>query len=106
MFVSLSVRDVWNKRASDELNKHLNLKENNNVAKNIVMFMGDGMGIPTVTGARIYKGQLAGRSGEETVLSFEEFPYVGLAKVSTLSDVGRRYLCGWGLDAVIKSRSP
>ncbi|XP_064642073.1 alkaline phosphatase-like isoform X2 [Lineus longissimus] len=76
----LELRDVWNKRASEELNKRLNLQQNNNVAKNIVMFMGDGMGIPTVTGARIYKGQMAGNSGEETVLSFEEFPYVGLAK--------------------------
>ncbi|XP_018327253.1 alkaline phosphatase-like [Agrilus planipennis] len=49
-------------------------------AKNIIMFLGDGMSIPTVTAARIYKGQKHGLTGEEQQLSFEKFPYVGLSK--------------------------
>lgn len=40
-----------------------------------------GMGVPTVTAARILKGQLSGQSGEETQLEMERFPFVSLAKV-------------------------
>lgn len=40
-----------------------------------------GMGIPTVTAARILKGQLAGRSGEETSLVMDSFPHLALSKV-------------------------
>ena len=39
------------------------------------------MGMSTVTAARILKGQLAGRTGEEEKLAFETFPHLGLAKV-------------------------
>ncbi|XP_023936812.2 membrane-bound alkaline phosphatase-like [Bicyclus anynana] len=44
------------------------------------MFMGDGMSLPTLAAARTLLGQRAGRPGEETQLSFEAFPTVGLAK--------------------------
>lgn len=50
-------------------------------AKNVIIFLGDGMSIPTLTAARILNGQLQGHSGEETFLSFENFPYSGLSKV-------------------------
>ena len=43
-------------------------------AKNVVLFVGDGMGIPTLTAARILGGQRAGGSGEQASLSFESFP--------------------------------
>jgi alkaline phosphatase len=49
-------------------------------AKNIILFVGDGMGISTLTAARIYQGQQQGNSGEENRLSFETFPYSGLVK--------------------------
>ncbi len=49
-------------------------------AKNVILFVGDGMGISTVTAARILEGQLKGGNGEENSLSFEHFPYTGLAK--------------------------
>lgn len=49
-------------------------------AKNIILFVGDGMGISTVTAARILEGQLKGMDGEENVLSFGKFPFSGLAK--------------------------
>jgi alkaline phosphatase len=50
------------------------------VAKNVILFIGDGMGMSTITAARIYKNQLAGGYGEENGLSFEEFPFIGLSK--------------------------
>nr|XP_018915086.1 PREDICTED: alkaline phosphatase-like isoform X1 [Bemisia tabaci]XP_018915088.1 PREDICTED: alkaline phosphatase-like isoform X1 [Bemisia tabaci] len=49
-------------------------------AKNVIMFLGDGMSVPTVTAARIYAGQLAKKKGESSSLAWERFPYLGLAK--------------------------
>ena len=49
-------------------------------AKNIILFVGDGMGISTVTAARILEGQQRGIQGEENSLSFGRFPFVGLTK--------------------------
>ena len=50
----------------------------------MVLFVGDGMGVPTITAARILKGQQAGMPGEETVLAWEDFPSVALSKVFTI----------------------
>ncbi len=49
-------------------------------ARNVILFIGDGMGVSTVTAMRIYTGQLRGGSGEEYVLPFERFPYTALVK--------------------------
>lgn len=49
-------------------------------AKNIILFVGDGMGVSTITAARILDGQNKGLAGEENRLSFEHFPFTGLAK--------------------------
>ncbi len=49
-------------------------------AKNVILFIGDGMGISTITAARIYDGQKRGETGEENQLSFEKFPNVALVK--------------------------
>lgn len=49
-------------------------------AKNVILFVGDGMGISTVTAARIYEGQKRGETGEENLLSFEKFPQTALIK--------------------------
>jgi len=49
-------------------------------AKNVILFIGDGMGISTVTAARILAGQQLGKMGEEHELSFDKFPFSGFAK--------------------------
>ncbi len=49
-------------------------------ARNIILFIGDGMDIPTITAARILEGQKRGEPGEENALAFEAFPFTGLAK--------------------------
>lgn len=49
-------------------------------AKNVILFVGDGMGISTVTASRILEGQNRGESGEENMLSFDNFPVAGLSK--------------------------
>ena len=37
-------------------------------ARNVILFLGDGMGVSTVTAARILEGQLRGESGEAVAL--------------------------------------
>ncbi|WP_394165475.1 alkaline phosphatase [Neptunomonas phycophila] len=49
-------------------------------AKNIILFVGDGMGVSTVTAGRILEGQQQGMTGEENMLSFDDFPFSGLSK--------------------------
>lgn len=49
-------------------------------ARNVILFIGDGMGVSTVTAARIFDGQSKGMSGEEHWLAFERFPNVALVK--------------------------
>jgi alkaline phosphatase len=49
-------------------------------AKNVILFVGDGMGISTVTAARILEGQRRGQTGEENRLAFEELPFVAFSK--------------------------
>ena len=56
------------------------LSKNRGAAKNIILFIGDGMSIGTVTAARILDGQQKGMSGEENSLSFGHFPFTGLSK--------------------------
>ena len=52
--------------------------------RNVILFIGDGMGVSTVTAARIHAGQLAGGNGEEHSLSFEHFPKLALVKTYNL----------------------
>lgn len=49
-------------------------------AKNVVFFLGDGMGISTITAARIFAGQQQGAQGEEFDLAFDRFDNVALIK--------------------------
>jgi len=56
------------------------LVDNNRRAKNVILFVGDGMGVSTITAARILEGQMKGKPGEENRLSFDRFPYTALSK--------------------------
>ena len=49
-------------------------------AKNVILFLGDGMSLTTVAAARILEGQRKGGPGEENQLSWEGFPNTGLSK--------------------------
>ncbi|XP_063297164.1 alkaline phosphatase-like [Pelobates fuscus] len=103
-FLSLEAektKQFWNDQAKHTLNTALNLEPITERAKNLILFIGDGMGVPTITAARIYQGQLRGESGEENILAMESFPYVGLSKVYNVdaqvpdsAGTGTAYLCG------------
>lgn len=70
--------------AAETLDRVLEIRQNENKAKNVIMFLGDGMGLSTITASRIYKGQKEGKPGEETILNFEDFPHACLVKVSLM----------------------
>ncbi|XP_055379801.1 alkaline phosphatase 4-like [Condylostylus longicornis] len=72
----------WQQIGMKYLKKRINLLDGSEIpkAKNIIFFLGDGMGMTTVTTGRIYKGQLNGNSGEDSSLVFDDFPNTGLAK--------------------------
>ncbi|XP_065365982.1 alkaline phosphatase [Calliphora vicina] len=72
--------EYWFDQGQNSLKNRVNVKQNNGKAKNVIFFLGDGMSIATLTAARILKGQRQGLSGEESVLTMEEFPYTGLSK--------------------------
>jgi alkaline phosphatase len=60
-------------------------KAHKSAARNVILFVGDGMGISTVTAARILSGQLQGKPGEESSLAFEDFPNVALVKTYSIN---------------------
>ena len=74
-----SVAD-WKIKGEQFIKDSKAVKANNNRAKNIILFIGDGMGVSTVTAARILEGQMAGLKGEENRLFFERFPHLALSK--------------------------
>ncbi|KAG8515590.1 Intestinal-type alkaline phosphatase, partial [Galemys pyrenaicus] len=91
----------WNRKAAQALDIAKKLQPIQTKAKNLILFLGDGMGIPTVTAARILKGQLNGSLGPETPLAMDRFPYVALSKtynvdrqVPDSAATGTAYLCG------------
>ncbi|NWX04162.1 PPBT protein, partial [Caloenas nicobarica] len=94
--------EFWRGQAQQTLREALRLQRlNQNVAKNLILFLGDGMGVSTVTAARILKGQLQNRKGEESLLEMDKFPYVALAKtyntnaqVPDSAGTATAYLCG------------
>jgi alkaline phosphatase len=49
-------------------------------ARNVILFVGDGMSLTTVAAARILEGQRLGQPGEEHALSWEAFPFTAFSK--------------------------
>ncbi len=72
--------NTWVKKGEAALAAAKKLKPNNKRAKNVILFVGDGMGISTITAARIFEGQTKGIDGEGNQLAFEKLPYVALSK--------------------------
>ncbi|NP_001096792.1 alkaline phosphatase-like precursor [Bos taurus] len=91
----------WNRQAAQALDVAKKLQPIQTAAKNVILFLGDGMGVPTVTATRILKGQMNGKLGPETPLAMDQFPYVALSKtynvdrqVPDSAGTATAYLCG------------
>ena len=59
---------------------HANVGATSPRAKNVIVFLGDGMSIPTIAAAHILAGQKAGVDGESYRLAFETLPYTALSR--------------------------
>ncbi|MDC7675754.1 alkaline phosphatase [Asticcacaulis machinosus] len=66
--------------AQTELSRKLAVQPNTSKARNIIIFVGDGMGVSTTTAARILAGQEAGKDGEAYVMTMDALPFSGLVK--------------------------
>jgi alkaline phosphatase len=89
VFGKKSDKNFWHASMKDDIWKTITARRNCGKAKNIIVFVGDGMGIPVITAARIHKGQKQGKPGEETFFNFERFPYTGLMRVRENKKCGK-----------------
>uniref|UniRef100_A0A034W0Q0 alkaline phosphatase n=1 Tax=Bactrocera dorsalis TaxID=27457 RepID=A0A034W0Q0_BACDO len=87
--------DYWRNQGKEFIQTKMAQKLNTQKAKNVILFLGDGMGLTTHSAARNLIG------GEEQYLSFEKFPYTGLSKtyavdiiVPDSANTATAYLCG------------
>ncbi|KAI5698900.1 hypothetical protein M8J76_009732 [Diaphorina citri] len=80
-------KEFWYKDAQEGIRRRLALFGESHLpedrAKNIILMVGDGMGLSTLTASRILKGQRMGIHGEEYHLAWDKFPAVALAKPPT-----------------------
>lgn len=68
----------WHQLANKELEESLSYHWNTKKAKNVILFVGDGMSPDTITASRIYRG------GETSRLAWEHFPHIGILKVVSM----------------------
>jgi len=81
-------RNTWFAAGRETVGEASQFIKGERPAKNVILFVGDGMGVSTVTAARILEGQQRGGSGEENHLAFESLPHVAFSKTySTDSQV-------------------
>lgn len=66
--------EYWLTNAKSFVDSQIEKVENKKTAKNIILFLGDGMSIPTLAATRVYLG------GEKEFLSFEKFSNIGMSK--------------------------
>lgn len=72
--------DPWFRAGQEAIARNRSIEPIGGRARNVILFIGDGLDVPTVTAARIFDGQQRGASGEENLLSFERLPYRALLK--------------------------
>ncbi len=73
-------RDSYFRAAQADLASRMAVRPNTARARNVILFIGDGMGISTLTAARIYQGQQAGGDGESLVTAIDRLPYSALVR--------------------------
>lgn len=73
-------QQTWVRDGEVALKAAKELRVSRDTAKNVILFVGDGMGVSTVTASRIFEGQQKGKDGERNRLAFEKLPYLALSK--------------------------
>lgn len=99
-FINKEDRDFWNSDAQSVLQKQLKIFQQKRQAKNVILFLGDGMSTATVTATRILKGQRSGK-WEREVMEWDNFPHSAMLKTYTTDSQvadsaasATAYLCG------------
>ncbi|XP_046488848.1 alkaline phosphatase isoform X1 [Neodiprion pinetum] len=67
-------KHYWYQSANLDLKESLSYAWNTNTAKNVIIFLGDGMSLETIAASRIYN------AGEESYLAWEKFPHIAVTK--------------------------
>lgn len=77
----VETKETFFARGRAEVDFNARIQPDKRRAKNVILFLGDGMGVTTITAARILDGQMKGmKFGEENDLSFEKFPHLAHSK--------------------------
>ncbi|GMR50823.1 hypothetical protein PMAYCL1PPCAC_21018 [Pristionchus mayeri] len=81
--------EYWNEVGRKCLESKINsdvgaiLAEKQTPPKNVILFIGDGMGIATITAARVARNQKNGNTDVNKPFFFETFPFSGLSKTAS-----------------------
>lgn len=85
----------WKKIGTKIVTDNVKKEKNENIAKNIILFLGDGMGVRTSAATNAYLGD------PNIALSYEKLPFVGMSKtycvdrqVPDSACTSTAYLCG------------
>uniref|UniRef100_A0A336KWJ5 alkaline phosphatase n=1 Tax=Culicoides sonorensis TaxID=179676 RepID=A0A336KWJ5_CULSO len=86
----------WKEIGLKVVEDHVNLKRNMKIAKNVILFLGDGLSVNTITATRSYINKNMNEH-----LNFEKFPFTGMAKTycvdkqtSDSACTATAYFCG------------
>ncbi|WP_312572113.1 alkaline phosphatase [Brevundimonas sp.] len=72
--------DAYYVAARADLATRIAVTPNTGRARNIILFVGDGMGTSTLTAARIFQGQRQGVDGASTWTTMDRLPYAALVR--------------------------
>ena len=80
----LQSAEAYRRQAREELAYRRDVeRRRGSRARNLVIFIGDGMGVSTLTAARIRAGELAGKDGESTTTAMDRLDHTALVKTYT-----------------------
>ncbi|NNU16570.1 alkaline phosphatase [Parvularcula sp. ZS-1/3] len=79
MQAAVELRD-WEAEGRDALSAVKDRQPIERPAKNVILFIADGMDVTTSSAARILDGQQKGGMGEENLLTFESLPFTGFSR--------------------------
>lgn len=72
--------DEYLRAGKAELERLMADKPNDRKARNVIIFIGDGMSVTTLTASRIFEGQQKGVDGESFVAEMDKLPHTALVK--------------------------
>lgn len=78
--------DMWRIDGWNAVDMAKRQKVRNGRAKNVILFLGDGMSNATIAASRVFEAQQRrGESGEENRLSFEDFPFTAMSRTYSVN---------------------